>query len=279
MPEPQGGAALSPTVPPARTPASRAAHPRWALADAAGVQLLRFLVMLATLEIAGAAGISGWYLGLVTNVVVTVFAVVLVTRRGLWHRIGATTAWRSWAALLVLLPLVLEAVSWALPAGLREQSPGYLLWACTLLLVGVNEELISRGVVLSRLQEAYRPLWAVTLTAALFGLQHLSAFALTSRQAGDILGNVALSAVAGFAWASYQQRYRWIWPLVLVHATADFTTLLSARPLPDVLVGVAHVLLLTFGLVLLRAGARTPGADAGPRPQPQLSRPGPVTAR
>ena len=42
-----------------------------------------------------------------------------------------------------------------------------------MVLVGINEELTSRGVVLSRLREAYRPVWAVTFTGALFRLQHL----------------------------------------------------------------------------------------------------------
>ena len=77
----------------------------------------------------------------------------------------------------------------------------------------------------------------------LFGLQHLSAFALTSRGAGDILMNVLLSGVYGFALAAYQLRFRWIRPLILVHALADFTTVLAIELLPDLLVGVSHVLL------------------------------------
>lgn len=221
--------------------------------------MLRFAVMFAALELAIAAGVTGWYLGLVANVAVTVLAVMLMTRRRLWKSTGMLTRWRSWAALLALLPLVVEALSWALPAGLRVQTPGYLLWGCTLLLVGVNEELISRGVVLSRLQGVFGPVGAVTLTAALFGLQHLSAFVLTSRQAGDILGNVALSAVAGFALAAYQCRFRWLWPLILVHATADFTVVLAARPLPDLLIALGHALLLALGIALLR----WPGAGGG----------------
>ncbi|RYV49900.1 CPBP family intramembrane glutamic endopeptidase [Pengzhenrongella frigida] len=224
-------------------------HP---LVDAAGVHVLRFLTMLAVLAIAGAVGIDGWYLGLVANTAVSILAVVLMTRRRLWRSSGATVAWRSWAALVVLIPLAVEAISWALPSGLTERAPGYPLWALTLVLVGFNEELISRGVVLSRLREAYRPAVAVTFTGALFGLQHLSAFALTSRAAGDILGNVALSAIFGFALAAFQWRFRWIWPLIVVHATADFTTLLATEPLPDVVVGAAHVMLLTLGVVVPR---------------------------
>ena len=67
--------------------------------------------------------------------------------------------------------------------------------------------------------------------------------------------NVLLSGVYGFVLATYQLRFRWIWPLILVHATADFTTILAAQPLPDPVIAVAHVLMLVLGLVLLRGAA------------------------
>ena len=44
------------------------------LADATAIHLLRFAVMLVTLELAGWLGVTGWYLGLVTNVVLVVVA-------------------------------------------------------------------------------------------------------------------------------------------------------------------------------------------------------------
>ena len=66
-----------------------------------------------------------------------------------------------------------------LPVGLVEEPPGFGLWALTLLLVGFNEELISRGVVLERSRRGFGPYSAVTLAPALFGLQHHSAFATT----------------------------------------------------------------------------------------------------
>ncbi|HEV2951120.1 MAG TPA: CPBP family intramembrane glutamic endopeptidase, partial [Actinomycetota bacterium] len=126
-------------------------------------------------------------------------------------------------------------------------------------------ELISRGVILSRLSEAYRPYLAVTLTAAFFGLQHLSAFALTSRDAGDILGNVLLSGIYGFALGAYQLSFRWIWPLIFVHALADSTTTLAAEPLPDLLIGLSHFLLLAFGVVLLRGIHEPPAGGSSER--------------
>lgn len=223
------------------------------LLDAVMVHLGRFAIMLLVSEIALLVGVRGFAVGLTVNVAVTVFAAVLMTRRRLWRSSGALTRWRSWLTLAAVVPLAFEAITWALPAGLSEQAPGFALWGLTLLLVGVNEELVSRGVVLSRLRAAYPPLPAVALTGALFGLQHLSAFALSSRSAADILGNVGLSAVVGFAYAAFQLRFRWIWPLVLAHATADFTTILAARPLPVGWIAAAHVGLVAYGLFLLRS--------------------------
>lgn len=205
------------------------------LVDAAGLHVLRFAVIAITLQLAALAGLSGWSLGLVANVVVSILAITLMTRRRLWRTSGMTTVWRSRVAAVALVPLVLEAVSWALPAGVTARAPGFGLWALTLLLVGVNEELFSRGLVLDRLRTAYRPWVAAACTGALFGLQHLSALALTSRGTADVLGNVLLSGVYGFALAAFQLRFRWLWPLILVHATADWVTILARESLPDVL--------------------------------------------
>lgn len=65
----------------------------------------------------------------------------------------------------------------------------------------------------------------MTITAALFGLQHLSAFATTSLGAYDIVTNVLVSACYGFALAAFQLWFAWIVPLILIHGFADFTTI------------------------------------------------------
>ena len=234
--------------------------------DGIVVTVVRFLIMLVTLELAGLAGVSGWTLGLVANVAVTVFAVWLVTVRGLWHRIGATVPWRSWTAALLLVPLALEAVAAALPAGLAEQEPGWALWSLTLLLVGVNEELISRGVILERVASVARPLPAVAFTASLFGLQHLSRLALTSASVEDTLLNVVASGLYGFALCAWQLRHRWIWPLIVIHAVADLTVIHAVQQVPLGIDVAIHAGFLVYGLLILRhlsAGRRgTTPSDA-----------------
>ncbi|MFM9432240.1 CPBP family intramembrane glutamic endopeptidase [Arthrobacter sp. MP_2.3] len=226
---------------------------RWgALGFGGAVHLARFGVIIGTLALAPLFGISGWYLGLAANIVCVIFAAVLVTVRKLWRSSGILVAWRGRLALLFLLPLLVEVLLWALPAGLRDEQPGFGMWALTLLLVGVNEELTSRVVVLERMRLSFPPGAAVAVTAALFGMQHLSALATTSRSLDDVLLNVLVSACYGFALAAFQYRYRWVTPLILLHAAADFTTILSVRPLPDGVVAVTVVGFLALGATILR---------------------------
>ncbi|WP_111766461.1 CPBP family intramembrane glutamic endopeptidase [Nakamurella deserti] len=228
---------------------------RRALGAAVTVQVSRFLVLYATVLLAPLVGISGWFVGLAANVTCTVFAVVLVTRYRLWHRIGWSWRPRGRRSLPWLAPFLVEALLWTLPAGLVDRPPGYGWWSLSLLLVGVNEELTSRGVVLSRLERAFPPGVAVAVTAALFGLQHLSAFATTSRGGVDILGNVLASACFGVALGAYQSRFRWIVPLIAAHAVLDLTPTLGAWSFGDLAVAAISVAYLAVGVAILRGRA------------------------
>ncbi|MCY7289475.1 MAG: CPBP family intramembrane metalloprotease [Cryobacterium sp.] len=240
---------------------------RWgALGFGLAIHLARFGVIMATLVFAPLFGISGWYLGLAANVACVVFVAIVVTARGLWRTSGVLVLWRGRIALLLLLPLLAEVLSWAVPAGLRNQEPGFGLWALTLLLVGVNEELTSRVVVLERMRHSFPPVAAVAATASLFGLQHLSAFATTSRTADDILLNVVASACYGFVLAAFQYRYRWVSPLILLHAAADFTTVLTLRPLSDPTIAVTLVVFVALGLTILSRTTTRAVTSALPSP-------------
>ncbi len=221
--------------------------------------------MLA-LSVGPLIGISGWYLGLFANIACVVYAAVLVTIRRLWRTSGILVGWRGPRAAIILLVLLAEVLVWAVPGGLENRPPGFGLWALTVLLVGINEELTSRVVVLEGLRAAFGPLSAVALTAALFGLQHLSAFATTSRDAIDIVGNVVVSACVGFTLAAFQYRYRWVLPLILVHAAADFTSILSLRPLGDVAIAATAVGFVALGFITL--GRRVGRAEAALSPPP-----------
>jgi CAAX protease family protein len=237
-----------------------AAEPSYrAVGFGVGVHLARFGVIMLSLELAPLLGVTGWYAGLFTNALCVAFAAALVTYLGLWRRIGLTTLWRGRAAALLLLVPLAEALLWLLPDGLVDEPPGFGLWALSLLLVGINEELTSRGVVLERMRGSFGPYAAVAVTGALFGLQHLSAFATTSRGSYDILTNVLVSACYGFALAAFQLRFAWILPLILIHGLADFTTILTSGGLGDLAVAGTLVVFLTYGVLVIR------GARAGER--------------
>ena len=223
-----------------------------ALGFGAAVHVLRFGLIMGALSLAPLLGISGWYMGLVANIACVLLAIVLVTVRGLWRVSGLFSVWRGRTAALFLVPFVVEVLLWAVPNGLVERPPGFGLWALTLLLVGVNEELFSRVIVLERMRRSFGPASAVALTGALFGLQHLSAFATTGRALDDILLNVLVSACYGIALAAFQYRFRWVLPLVLLHAAADFTTIHSANPLSDPVVAITCFAFLATAAVILR---------------------------
>lgn len=223
-----------------------------AVTFAVAVQFSRFLVLFATVSVAPLLGVAGWFVGFMANVTCTAFAALLVTRCRLWGRIGWSWRSRGRASLIWLIPFVVEALLWTLPVGLVDRPPGFGLWSLSLLLVGVNEELTSRGVILDRLERAFPTGSAVVITAALFGLQHLSAFATTSRDGVDILGNVAASACFGLALAAYQSRFRWIVPLILAHAVLDTVTILGARPFGDAVIALMSVAYVGVGVALVR---------------------------
>ena len=105
------------------------------------------------------------------------------------------------------------------------------------------------------MRRSFAPLSAAAVTGALFGLQHLSLLATTGRDPTDILLNVLLSATAGFALASYQLRFAWIWPLMLLHATSDFTAIHATVDAPIAWYVTIHLAFVAFGVLLLRRPA------------------------
>jgi hypothetical protein len=80
-----------------------------------------------------------------------------------------------------------------------------------------------------------------------------------------VLTNVLVSGCYGFALAAFQLRFAWIWPLVLLHASADFTTILSADGHGDAVVAATLVVFVGFGVSVLRL---SPGRPAPRPPRP-----------
>ncbi|MEU6248743.1 CPBP family intramembrane glutamic endopeptidase [Glycomyces sp. NPDC047010] len=187
------------------------------------------------------------------------FAIGAVTWLKLWKHSGLFVLWRSKKAALLLLPFAIEALIWlAYPGGFASQAPGLGLWALTLLLVGVNEELTSRVAVLQTLRTAFSSTWAVVLAGVMFGLQHLSLLATGSPSTEDLLTILVLTGVYGFALGAYQFRFTWVLPLILFHAASDFTQILTTEPVPFAMHIAIALTLLTCGIWLLKAHRQAP---------------------
>lgn len=98
-------------------------------------------------------------------------------------------------------------------------------------------------MVLERLSRSFGPFASVAWTAALFGPQHLSAFATSQRDVYDIATNVLVSGLYGFA-------------------LADFTTILTVGGLNDVALIGTLVVFIAFGLLVLRGIYRRRAGEA-----------------
>ncbi|MEU5874358.1 CPBP family intramembrane glutamic endopeptidase [Glycomyces sp. NPDC047369] len=233
--------------------------PARAILLATAIQLVRFGLIIGALEIAPDLGIHGWYQGLFANAVCAAFAIGVVTWLGLWRHSGLFVLWKSNKAAFLLLPFAIEALIWlAYPGGFASQAPGIGLWALTLLLVGVNEELTSRVAVLQTLRTAFSSTWAVVIAGVMFGLQHLSLLATGDPSTEDLLTILVLTSVYGFSLGAYQFRFAWVLPLVLLHAASDFTQILTTEPVPFAMHIAITLALLAYGIWLLKSHRQAP---------------------
>jgi hypothetical protein len=186
-----------------------------------------------------------WYPDLGAAVVNLVCAAVVLFLLRAWHLQGDVTGrGRRW---YLALPLLAIALSYAIP-GIDGALVGS---AVTLALVGVNEELYSRGLSL----EIARPLGdrtAAVLTATTFGLGHLQNYLVFGGALDDTLVQVVMAGVYGFCLAGARLRMNTVWPLVLVHAIDDWTQINSPGRAPDWWQVTTLVFFVAYGLLLTR---------------------------
>lgn len=238
--------------------------PWQALCVVTAVQGGRLAVILGASALLPALGVRGWDVGLVVNILCCIYAVVLVTAFRLWRTSGIARIRVGPMALVALVPLALEACSWLIPTGVAVVPPGYGWWFASLLLVGINEELVSRVVVLSWLRRAFPVVPAVLISAALFGLQHLSHLATRDASPGAVTWTVVTTACFGLAYGAFQARFGWALPLILLHTLSDWFSILTPGHPGDLIIGTGLVLLVGTAWMLLA----TRGPGAGARNQP-----------
>lgn len=117
-----------------------------------------------------------------------------------------------------------------------------------------------------------RGVWhAALVTALVFGVMHLlTAFA--GSDTGMVMGRTLYAAAIGFAYAAYALRTGLLWPVIVVHALANFADLIdqetifqeSAPTEADLIRWMIYVLVFAlYGILVLRSisGQKEPAAS------------------
>lgn len=225
--------------------------------DKAGRPLARGVraVVLLFLAVAGLTGLIGVaarrllpdpQLGALIAIAALTVAVLLARPWfGSWAALGLQR--RVNRPVLLAVPTVLAL----LPLTFGVELPEGRTLAVLLvgyLLTGFTEELLWRGMALAALEWS-RPLVAVLLSSALFGLSHLVNLLYRDNPA-LVLAQVWGAFCFGVGYAAIRRRTGSILWLMVLHAVTDFAGAITAGPALLFFIGQDAVL-LAFGLVLV----------------------------
>jgi membrane protease YdiL (CAAX protease family) len=165
------------------------------------------------------------------SAVLALIGAALLTRLGWWRRVGFRRSERPGLHFLLWLPLC-PILLWNLSQIQVAElvGPGRMLfWLALTALAAFVEEVFFRGLMLRALEP--RGLWkAAVLSALLFGAMHLFN-GLAGFDWGIVAGQAVYAAAIGFAYAAYALRTGLIWPVILVHALANFADLIDQEVL------------------------------------------------
>jgi hypothetical protein len=209
----------------------------------------------------------GWFPDLgaaVVNLVLAGLTVLLICWLR-WQRETGLVPRRPDRTWWLLTPLLVEGLV-HLTDGLSGSAAVLLSSALTMLTVGLAEESLSRGLV-QRLLTPRGPVAAAVWVGVLFGAGHLLSGLWFGRPIDFIAFQVVNTAAYGFCLAAVRWHVGTLWPLVVLHALVDVTSINSPGALPDVVQGLIVVLLVGYGWWLLRLLGRRPDRlqPAGPR--------------
>jgi membrane protease YdiL (CAAX protease family) len=161
------------------------------------------------------------------NVVLALIGAVLLARLGWWHRVGFRRSERPGLHFLLWLPLC-PILIWNLSQIQIAElvSPGRaLVWLGLTAIAAFVEEVYYRGLMIRALEP--RGLWkAAMLPALLFGATHVFN-GLAGFNWGIVAGQVIYATAIGFAYSAYALRTGLLWPVIIVHALANFADLID----------------------------------------------------
>jgi uncharacterized protein len=225
--------------------------------------ILQLFVLLALLysQVTGVAVIT---LDLPLLLLNALFAGVLVSNLGWWREVGFNVP-RAWKNLrLLAMPALLLTIPTLL---LRPQLPALSMLTPLIiitLLIGFQEEIIFRGVILRALMPL-GVMQSVLISALLFAVIHANSF-LVGRDPLFVMAQIVASFLGGIGLAALWIRLRTIVPLIVLHAVNDFlqfsaTGGLEAQAVAvyiPVLKIIISGLMAVYGLYLLRRYFRHP---------------------
>lgn len=193
------------------------AHP-WAFAVLAWVAHLAVLVVVSRVLPVWAPDAFPELGATVVNLAGIAFGLAVVAALGWWRRAGVVRLAPRRAAWTVL-PLMLMPLSY-LAFGVHGSVGAWLGGLALYVALGVNEELINRGVILGALLRRGR-LTAVLGSAVLFGVGHAVGGLFFGRDWFSTGAQILSSVAYGIAVGAVRVRIGTIWPLALFHALDD----------------------------------------------------------
>lgn len=153
---------------------------------------------------------------------------------------------------LYFLPLIIVVLLNPIGTGIESLS---LVRIFVILLfsavVGLNEELYFRGIILSLFQDHFKK--GIFVSALCFSLGHLINF-LSYPDMMFVLLQVVFALAIGMAFAEIAIISKSLWPVTLLHASIDFTGLLSENMEMDtraIVVSVVQILILVGYSIIL----------------------------
>lgn len=177
-------------------------------------------------------------------------AVWFVLWRWGWLRVSGVAVLGRPRRWWLVLPMLAVACSYTL-AGVEGRTTVLAGSLVSLLWVGINEEIHSRGLV----QQILTPLGAMRAAIGvglLFGTGHFQNYLFFGAPLADTLWQMLSAGLFGFTCAGLRYAIGSVWPMVAVHGLDDFFQIRSPGAAPDWWQVCVYVFHAAFGVWLLR---------------------------
>jgi CAAX amino terminal protease family. len=176
---------------------------------------------------------------LIGDIIITLFCLVVIRSIGIWDSAGFRKKGLG-LGLKLGIPFLFIGIAGAVVGNagvdfrtLEPSSPmTFLLFTLNMFMVGVNEEITVRSLVLNNLlrqgNNTYQgTIKAVFLSAAIFGAIHISNIFFVPPV--DLLAQVINAAAAGVLFGAIYVRSKNIWSTIIIHMLVDWLALLFSQ--------------------------------------------------